>query len=307
MKRRLAFLASAGPVAVVLSLVLAACGDNNPVSTTGGQTAPAGKIVVGSANFPESVLLAEIYAGALSAKGVQVEKKLSIGSRETYIPALQDGSIDLLPEYTGNLLLYFDKNAKASSPDEVYAALQSKLPAGLILLEKSSAEDKDAVVVTAETAQKYNLKTIADLKPVAGQFVLGGPPEWRDRQTGVPGLKRVYGLTFKAFKPLDVAGELTVKALKDGTVQAANLFTTQSAIPANNFVALEDPQHLFLAQNVTPLINEKKAADTVKQALNEVSAKLTTDNLKDLVKRVEVDKADAATVAKDFLAQNGLS
>jgi osmoprotectant transport system substrate-binding protein len=302
MKRTVIRLAS---VAAAILLV-AACG-NDPVSTAGGNKAPADKVVVGSANFPESVLLAEIYAGALTAKGVQVEKKLNIGSRETYIPALQDGSIDLLPEYTGNLLLHFDKSAKASSPDEVYSVLQTKLPAGLIVLDKSSAEDKDAVVVTAETATKYGLKTIADLKPVAGQLVLGGPPEWRDRYTGVPGLKQVYGLTFKEFKPLDVAGELTVKALKDGTVDAANLFTTQSAIPANNFVALEDPKSFFLAQNVTPLISEKKATDTVKQALNAVSAKLTTDNLKDLVKKVEVDKADAATVAKEFLSQNGLS
>jgi osmoprotectant transport system substrate-binding protein len=303
MKLSLTRLASV-TAAVVL---LAACGGNDPVGTTGGEKAPTDKVVVGSANFPESVLLAEIYAGALAAKGVQADKKLNIGTREAYIPALQDGSIDLLPEYTGVLLQYFDKNATAVESDEVYAALQKALPEGLVVLDKSSAEDKDAVVVTQATATKYNLKSIADLKPVAGQFVLGGPPEWRDRPTGVPGLKKLYGLTFKQFKPLDAGGPLTVKALKDGTIQAGNLFTTQSEIPDNNFVVLEDPKHLFAAQNVVPLINEKKATDTVKQALNGVSAKLTTQNLAEHLKRVTAGKEDAAAVAKDFLSQNGLS
>jgi osmoprotectant transport system substrate-binding protein len=303
MKLSLTRLASV-TAAVVL---LAACGGNDPVSTTGGEKAAADKVVVGSANFPESVLLAEIYAGALAAKGVQVDKKLNIGTREAYIPALQDGSIDLLPEYTGVLLQYFDKNATAVASDEVYAALQKALPDGLVVLNKSSAEDKDAVVVTRATATKYNLKSIADLKPVAGQFVLGGPPEWRDRPTGVPGLKKLYGLTFKQFKPLDAGGPLTVKALEDGTIQAGNLFTTQSEIPDNNFVVLEDPKNLFAAQNVVPLINEKKATDTVKQALNAVSATLTTQNLAEHLKRVTAGKEDAAAVAKDFLSQNGLS
>jgi osmoprotectant transport system substrate-binding protein len=205
------------------------------------------------------------------------------------------------------LLQYFDKNATAVASDEVYAALQKALPDGLVVLNKSSAEDKDAVVVTRATATKYNLKSIADLKPVAGQFVLGGPPEWRDRPTGVPGLKKLYGLTFKQFKPLDAGGPLTVKALKDGTIQAGNLFTTQSEIPDNNFVVLEDPKNLFAAQNVVPLINEKKATDTVKQALNAVSATLTTQNLAEHLKRVTAGKEDAAAVAKDFLSQNGLS
>jgi osmoprotectant transport system substrate-binding protein len=303
MKRSVIRLASAA-AAVVL---LAACGGNDPVSTTDGAKAPTDKVVVGSGNFPESVLLGEIYAGALAAKGVQVEKKLNIGSREAYIPALQDGSIDLLPEYTGVLLQYFDKNATAVASDDVYTALKSALPAGLVVLDKSAAEDKDAVVVTDATAKKYSLTSIADLKPVAGQLVLGGPPEWRDRPTGVPGLKRLYGLQFKQFKPLDAGGPLTVKALQDGTIQAGNLFTTQSEIPDNKFVVLEDPQNLFHAQNVLPLINEKKATDTVKQALNAVSAKLTTQNLTDYLKRVTAGKKDASVVAKDYLSQNGLS
>jgi osmoprotectant transport system substrate-binding protein len=304
MKRSFTYLAST----LASALLLTACGGGDPLDTTeGDDAAPADSIVVGSANFPENVLLAEIYAAALESKGVKVGKKLNIGSREVYIPALQDGSIDLLPEYNGALLSYLKKGEiKESSPEAVYAALEGALPQGIVALEQSTAEDKDAVAVTQETAQQHNLKSIADLEPVAGQLVLGGPPEWRDRFTGVPGLKQVYGLQFKEFKPLDVAGPLTVNALKDGTVDAANLFTTQSAIAANNFVVLEDPENLFLAENVVPVLREDKASQTVRDALNAVSAKLTTENLTQMVKWVEIDKDDASTVAKEFLQQHGL-
>jgi osmoprotectant transport system substrate-binding protein len=298
--------------AATLGLVaLAGCGGgSSPLDTStpsASGSAAAGSIVVGSANFPESALLAEIYAGALKAKGVNASTKLNIGAREVYIPALQDGSIDLLPEYTGVLLQYFDKSATAVTPDDVYAALQKALPANFTVLEKSSAEDKDAVVVTKETADKYHLTSIADLAPVASQLVLGGPPEWPKRPTGLPGLKKVYGLTFKEFKPLDVAGPLSVQALKSGQVAAVDLFTTQSAIAANNFVVLQDPKSLFAAQNVVPLITKSKADPTVTAALNAVSAKLDTPTLAGLVKQVEVDKTDAATVAKNWLSQNGLA
>jgi osmoprotectant transport system substrate-binding protein len=265
----------------------------------------AGSIVVGSANFPENQLLAEIYAGALEKSGVTVTKKLNIGSRETYIPALQDGSIDLIPEYTGVLLSYFDQQATATSSDDVYAALPGVLPASLIVLKMSTAEDKDAVVVTKATAAKNKLTTIADLAPVAGTMVLGGPPEWATRSTGVPGLEKVYGLKFKEFKALDTAGPLSVNALKNGQVDAVNLFTTQSAITENDFVVLEDPKSLFAAQNVVPLINKEKATDEVKKALDAVSAKLDTDTLRDLVAKVEVEKADAADVAAEFLKTIG--
>ena len=295
------------------ALVLAGCGGGGGDPLTEetkkatGKPAPNDTIAVGSANFPESVLLGEIYAGALEAKGVKVQRKLNIGAREAYIKGLEDGSIDLVPEYTGVLLQYYDKNAKAAKPDEVYTALQGAVPSDLTVLEKATAEDKDAVVVTAETAKKYNLKSIGDLAPHAKDMVLGGPPEWKTRPTGVAGLKKVYGLEFKSFSPLDVAGPLTVAALKGGRVDAGNLFTTQSAIPQNKFVALDDPKLLFTAQNVVPLIVKDKASDTVTEALNGVSAELDTDTLRGLVAEVEVDKKNAASVAKEWLTTAGLA
>jgi osmoprotectant transport system substrate-binding protein len=296
---------------VVGVLAIAGCGANSDPTAqdTTEQTSKPAKdtIAVGSANFPESALLAEIYAGALKAKGVEVTTKLNIGSREAYLGGLQDGSIDLVPEYTGNLLQYYDKKATAKTADEVFAALPAALPDKLIVLDKSPAEDKDAVVVTKATADKYNLKSIADLVPVQNDITLGGPPEWRSRANGVPGLKSVYGLDFsQRFKPLDVAGPQTVLALKNNQVQAGNLFTTQSAIAQNGFVVLDDPKNLFLPQNVVPLINKAKASDNVKAALNAVSAELDTPKLAELVKEVEVDKKEPAAVAESWLTESGL-
>jgi len=308
-------------------LSLAACGSNSdPLATSssssGGSTSSSssasasasggggGKakssIIVGSANFPENALIAEIYAGALKAKGVQVSEKLNIGSREAYIPALKDGSIDLIPEYTGNLALYFNKNAKAASSAGVYAELKAALPSGLAVLDKSTAEDKDAVVVTKATATKNSLKGIGDLAPVAKNLTLGGPPEWKTRTNGVPGLKKVYGLNFKSFRALDTGGPLTVQALKNGQVDAADLFTTDPSIAANSFVILQDPKNLYAAQNVVPLVNKAKSNTTVASALNAVSAKLDTATLGQLVKEVVVDKKDASAVAKEFLSKSGL-
>jgi osmoprotectant transport system substrate-binding protein len=296
-------------LATTLSAVLAlsACGgSNNPLSSP-SSAAPAGDtIAIGSANFPESQVLAEIYGQALQAKGVKVTSKPNLGSREVYFPGLKDGSIDLVPEYTGVLLQYLDKSATQSAPDEVYSALQKAIPQGLSVLDKSSAEDKDAVVVSKDTATKWNLKSIADLVPHAGDVVFGGPPEFKSRADGIPGLQKNYGLTFKDFKEL-APGAITNTALKDGTVQAADIFTTDAAIKSNGFVVLDDPKSNFAAQNVVPVINTKKASDTVKQVLNAVSAKLTTDELTSLnAKLSSPDKPDTAAVAKEWLSSKGL-
>ena len=307
MKRtRIAFAVTAA--AAMIGVAACGSGSSDPLAAGGSSSkASPGNIVVGSANFPESALLAEIYAGALSAKGVKVDKKLNIGSRETYIPALKDGSIDLIPEYTGVLDQYFNKNAKATAAGAVYDELKAAVPATMTILNKSAAEDKDAVVVTKDTATKLSLKSIGDLGPQAKNLTLGGPPEWKTRPTGVPGLKKVYNLEFKIFRPLDAGGPLSVQALKNGQVDAVNLFTTDPSVAANGFVILSDPKSLFAAQNVVPLITKSKVTPTISATLNAISAKLDTATLGELVKEVVVDKKDPAVVAKEFLAKNGLS
>jgi osmoprotectant transport system substrate-binding protein len=263
---------------------------------------------VGSANFVESQILAEIYAQALSAKGVTVEKRLNIGSREAYIPALQDGSIDLIPEYSGVLLQYFDKAADETAPDAVFTALQEALPDNLAVLDKSAAEDKDAIVVTRETATQLNAKSIAELAPQCANLVFGGPPEFQTRPDGIPGIQKTYNCSFKEFRSLDAGGPLTVAALKNGDVQAADLFTTDASIETNDFVVLDDPSNNFAAQNILPLINKAKASDTVKSTLNEIATKLTTENLTALNAEAAGEaKPSPETVAKNWLSQNGLA
>ena len=289
----------------------AACGaSDDPLasdssSSSGGGSSSA--ITVGSADFPESALLAEIYAGALEAKGVKVEKKLNIGAREAYIPALQDGSIDLIPEYTGVLRDYFKKGQTGTDAEAVYTELKSSVPDTLTVLDKSAAEDKDALVMKKSRADELGVKSIADLSGKANTLTVGGPPEWKTRDTGIPGFKKIYGLEFKAFRPLDAGGPLTLAALKNGQIDAGDLFTTDPSIAANGLVALEDPKNMYAAQNVVPLITKSKSNPTIESALNAVSAKLDTAALSDLLKQVVVDKKDADTVAKDFLTKNGLA
>jgi osmoprotectant transport system substrate-binding protein len=297
-------------VVATVALAVSACGGSDPTATSSGgdktSKAPADSIVVGSANFQESVILADIYAEALKAKGVKVTTKLNIGSREAYIPGLKDGSIDLIPEYSGVLLQFLDKNATAVSADDVLAALPAALPDGLSVLDKSAAEDKDAIVVSKQTAAKYKLKSIADLQSVAGQLTFGGPSELKTRADGLPGFKKHYNVVFGKFKALDAGGPLTVNALKNGQVDAADIFTTDPQITKNNWVVLEDPKNNFAAQNVLPLINTAKATDTVKSALNAVSAQLTTQDLIDLLTKVVQDKQDPDAAAKAWLSSKGL-
>lgn len=272
-------LKAAGALAFMALSATTSFGQTDPLGAAPAARTDTSTIIVGSADFPESQLLATIYAKALAAKGIKVETKLSIGSREVYIPALLDGSIDLLPEYAGATLSYLDKNATAHAPADVAAALKAAVPKGVSMLTPSEAQDSDGVAVTRATAEKYKLKTIADLAPVASELVLGGPPEWKTRKEGIIGLKDIYGLEFKSFKSLDVGGPLTLSALVNDQVQAANLFSTDPAIAANDLIILEDVKNLFPAQNIVPVIATPKVSDVVTTTLNAVSAALTTKDL----------------------------
>ncbi len=305
MKKYLTGFALAAATAIALS----ACGGGDPMSSTNNNSPAAGStdsIIVGSADFPESQLIAKIYAEALKSKGVKVTEKPSIGSREVTIPALKDGSIDLMPEYGGALLQYLDASTKAVTSDEVTKELSTKIPSGLTQLTASKAQDKDVLAVKKETADKYNLKSVSDLQPAAKDLVLGGPPEWKTRINGVAGLKSVYNLDFKEFSALDAGGPLTLNALLSGQVQVADLFSTDPAIAANNLVALEDNKNLFLSENIVPVINQKKASDTVKTVLDKVSAALTTDDLIQMNGRTAKFE-DMGQIAQDWLKSKNLA
>ena len=297
-------------IAVLLAVALIApgCGSSNPL---GGGTVSGDlkSVVVGSADFPESKIVAEIYAHALEVNGFTVGRQFGIGSRETYIPALRDHSIDLVPEYTGNLLQYFDPKSTVTEPDQVELALFRALPGDLTILTPAPANDTDTVTVTEATAAKWKLVSIADLAPHSAEVKFGAPSEFLNRSVGLAGLKANYGLNISAdnFVAIsDGGGPATVRSLVNGTVTAANIFSTSPAIPQNRFVVLDDPKHNFLPGNVVPLVSSQKMSDAIKSVLDAVSAKLTTAGLTQLNAAVSGNSGvDPDQAARTWLQDNG--
>ncbi|HET8795653.1 MAG TPA: ABC transporter substrate-binding protein [Arthrobacter sp.] len=297
-----------------LALMLSACGaGEDPLSNTessGSAGSGSGEpLVVGSAAFPESEIIAEIYAGALNAAGIEAETQPAIGSREIYVGAVQDGSVDLVPDYSGNLLLFFNPEAEAESAEEIMAALPEATPEGLAVLEPSEAENKDAMVITQATSEKYDLTSLADIGEVCDELVLGAPPEFADRAYGLKGLKETYGCEFKSFEPLnDGGGAVTVQALIENDIQVADIFTTTPAIEDNGLVVLEDPKNNFIAQQVLPLISEERVGEEAREVLNSVSAELTTEDLINLNRQVSGDqKRSPEAAAQGWLEENGFT
>lgn len=303
----------AGAAAASL-LLLAGCGGDPLATKSSGAAATTGTattVKVGSANFTESEIIAELYAQALEAKGVKVQRTMQIGARDAYLKALQDGSIDLVPEYSGNLLLAFDKTNTAKTPDEVVKALAEKTPAGMKVLKPAAAEDKDSYNVTKEYAAQHNLTSLADLKNITGTLRVGGMPELAQRSYGPKGLASVYGVDAAKMTlvPLsDGGGPLTIKALKEGSVDVADIYSTTPAIVDNGFVTLADPQNLILPQHVVPLVSDRVNTAAVASVLDAVSAKLTTADL--LVmngKNSGAEKVSAKDVAAAWLKEKGLA
>jgi osmoprotectant transport system substrate-binding protein len=295
-------------VASILVLVagVAGCGGSDESSGGAGEEK---SLVVASSDFPESKILAEIYGQALEANGFTVKRRHGIGSRETFMPAMMDHSIDLVAEYIGNLLHYFDPHTSATTVDAIQQELQQKLPPDLAILKPSAAVDTDTVTVTADTAKKWNLRTIADLVPHEAEVKIAAPPEFRTRPHGLPGLKEKYGLDIRPENFVGISdggGPATVRALVTGAVTGADIFSTLPAIPQNNLVVLGDPKNVFLANNVVPLVNAKKKSDELVKVLDAVSAKLTTVGLIGLNTLVSGNSGkDPHEVAQKWLKDNG--
>lgn len=303
-------------VAAVAAL-LAGCSNGDPMSTDptskdsagGGESASSTTVKVGSAGFPEAEIIAELYAQALEADGVTVERNMQIGSRETYIAALVDGSVDLLPEYTGNLMQFYDADATAQSASDVLTALREGAPEDVRVLEPSEAENKDSYVVTSEFSSENGITSLADLANYDGTIRLAGNPELRERPYGPMGLTDVYGVDASKvdFTPIDDGGgPLTVAALVDGDVDMVDLYSTTPAISELKFVVLEDPESMIIAQQVFPLVSDR-VPESADDTLNAVSKALTTEDLIAMNARNQGDeKASPATIAADWLKEKGL-
>jgi osmoprotectant transport system substrate-binding protein len=298
-----------GAVLVVLALLAAACGSGEDAETGAGTVAGAADgptITIGSANFSENALVAEIYAQVLESKGYDIERNLNIGAREVYEPALESGDLDLLPEYLGSALSFLG-GTPTSDTDETAAALAAALEdAGIAVLDPAPAQDKNGIVVRQDTADELGLSKVSDLANYT-DLVFGGPPECPEREFCMIGLTDVYGLTFADFKPLDVGGALTVAALEGDEIQVALLFTSDGAIAAKGFVLLEDDKGLQPAENLTPVIRQEIVdayGNDLVDALNAVSAELTTAELSAMNKRIGIDGDDPEQVASDWIEEN---
>ncbi len=287
--------------ALLLSVACVGCQSGDPLSD-GGSTQAGHSIVIGSQDYYSNEIIAEIYAQALEKAGYTVDRQFRIGQREVYLPDIEQGKIDLFPEYTGPLLQYWQPDTTARLSNDVYVALQKATPDGLRVLDQSPATDQDSYVVTKEFAERWGLSSIGDLSKVTVPLTMGANSEAESRPNGPKGLLAAYGVK-AAFTPIeDGGGPLTVKALKDGEIQLAIIYTADPSIAADNLVPLTDTKGLFLASNVVPLASAN-VDDKAASIIDQVSAAMTPSDLVALNARSVNEQLPAATIASDWLAQ----
>ncbi|CAN5149895.1 ABC transporter substrate-binding protein [soil metagenome] len=296
-KGRLALAA----VAVGVSLTLAGCGSSTGSGSGDGDSdSDKGTIVVGSQAYYSNEIIAEIYSQALENAGYTVTRQFQIGQRDAYLPALESGEVQLFPEYTGNLLQYYDPETTATKSDDVYAALADALPEGLTVLDQSSASDQDSYNVTKDFADANNLESIADLADVTDPLILGGNAELEERPYGPSGLQSVYGVTVS----FQATGDTTVDSLTQGVINIANVYSADPRIKSAGLVTLADPEGLFLASNVVPLVSAD-IADEIADVINPISAALTPEGLVALNVESVDDQKSSADIATGWLTDNG--
>lgn len=287
--RKIRKLGLAGMV-VAAGLVLSGCQGAAPSSET---------VVVGSQGYYSNEIIAEIYSQALESAGYEVERRYQIGQRDAYLPELESGAVTVFPEYTGNLLQYYSPDTTATQADEVYEELQAALPEGLTALAMSPATDQDSYNVTQEFAEANNLASIADLAMVDG-LILGGNPELEERPYGPSGLLETYGVTVS----FDATGDVTVDALLSGVINVANVYSADPRIAEFGLVTLADPEGLFLASNVVPIVSSDLAAELA-AILDPISEALTPEGLVQLNLKSVGEQRSAADIASEWLADNG--
>ena len=313
---------------LLASLALGACGDDSDDSSSDNSSSTADqassgaiqksdqnsstKLVIGSKNFTEQKVLGEIYAQAFDAAGYDVSTELNLGDEKTALKALEGGDISAYPEYTGTALLsFFGVTADKIPTDSQVAYEDAKkgfAKKNLTALPPTPFTSSNEVAVTKETADKYKLKTISDLKPVAGKLTMYGSPECRQRLDCLLGLQQVYGLKFKKFVPVDIA--LRHEVLKKGQADVSIVFTTDPQIKREGEVLLEDDKGMFPPYNSTLVIRDdvlKKAGPDVEKVVAQVNKGLTDEAMQELNARVDLDKKTPKEVASEYLSETGLT
>jgi osmoprotectant transport system substrate-binding protein len=290
---------------LAFAVVLGACGGDPPA-------APPGRVTVAAFGFTESRILAELYAQAMEAKGITVRRALDLASREVVEPALEQGAIDLVPEYSGTAVEFLNRGAgqATADPAATYGLLRAAFSTrGVTTLDPAPAQNQNALAVSRSTAQHLGLSRVSDLRPFTHEMVFGAPPECPERRFCLVGLIAVYGLNFREVRPLDAGGPLTIGALEGDEIDVGLVFTTSPAIAASDLVVLEDDKGLQPAENVVPVVRTavlNREGDNLSDAVNAVSRLLTTDELISLNRRVELDGQTPQEAARAWLAQRGL-
>lgn len=302
--------------ASALAMGAAACSNADPTQdpasgTQSGEDEGAAQsddgaaVVIGSQAYYSNEIIAELFAQVLEHEGVTVQREYQIGQREVYMPELESGAIDIMPEYTGNLLQYYDASATSGSPEEIADQLNAALPEALTALPFAQASDQDSFVVTREFAQDNGLTSVADLAKVGGSVKIAANSEFEARPYGPQGLKDTYGVDVELVPVEDSGGPLTVKALLDGTVQVADIYSADPAISANHLVTLSDPESLVLPQNVVPIVSQR-VDEGARAAIRTVTDALGTEELIELNARSVDEQASSADIASAWLTQKGL-
>ena len=279
----------------------------------GGAARHSAVITVGSFDFPESVLLADLYAGALAAQRFPARVLPDLGPREVVDPALMSGLVQIVPEYSGSALEFISVGRLSATSDTTAtsrALAEQAAGRGLVAGRPSAAQDGNVIVVTAATAARYGLRSIAGLARVAPRLAFGGPPECPGRAYCLQGLRRVYGLRFRAFVPLDAGGPVTLQALEAGNIGVALLFSTDPAITADHLVVLADDRGLQPAESIVPLVRRSvlvRYGPRLLAVLNTVSARLTTSSLRALDAQVQLRGEDPRLVAENWLRTHRLA
>ncbi|MBP2380458.1 ABC transporter substrate-binding protein [Brachybacterium sacelli] len=296
-----------------IALGAAACGTSDPFAeedgegtgaSDGGRAAP-GSVAIGSQAYYSNEIIAELFAQSIEAVGLTVDRQYQIGQREVYIPELEAGKLDVLPEYLGNLLQHYDSEAGTATPEEVHHALAEALPEELRVLSFAEAADQDSYTTTSAFAETNSLTAIGDLADVEEDLKIAANSEFEVRPYGPEGVKEVYGVDVTVVPVEDSGGPLTVQALADGEVQLADLYSADPAIVANDFVVLEDPESLILPQNVVPVVSSS-LDEEAETAITTVIEALSMDDLIELNRQSVEEKSSSADIAKAWLGEKGL-
>lgn len=299
-----------GLMASLALALVAACGSGDPLEDPDQTSADEGgasgdTIVVGSQAYYSNEIIAEAYAQVLEDAGYTVERQFQIGQRDAYLQAMEGGEVQVLPEYTGNLLQFYADDTEARSPEDVATELPDVLPEGLAVLDYAEAEDADSYNVTAEFSESNGITSLADLADYGDTITVGGNAELESRPYGPPGLSEFYGVDVEFTSIGDSGGPLTKDAIRDGTITMGDIYTADPDLATGDFATLEDPENMILAQNVVPLLSAN-LSEELAEVLNPVSEALTTEALIQMNAASVNDQQDSATIAEDWLAEAGL-